>query len=144
MKRCLIEEMTPEEITEALRTVDTVLVPLGTIEQHGPHLPVGTDVLIPMEIAKRVAEKGKVLVAPPIYYGNSLSMEEMRGVVTITPEALATLLFDLCKSLAKQGFRKIVFLNGHGGNVQVLDFIGQRTQIFVRKRLCMRTREKPV
>jgi len=125
----LIEEMTTEEITESLKVVDTVLVPLGTIEQHGPHLPVGTDVLIPKEIAKWVAEKAKVLVAPPVYYGNSLSMQEMRGVVTITPEALATLLLDLCKSLAKQGFRKIVFLNGHGGNIQVLNFIGQRARV---------------
>jgi len=129
MKKYLIEEMTPEEITEALKVVDTVLVPLGTIEQHGPHLPVGTDVLIPTEIAKRVAEKAEVLVAPPVYYGNSLSMQEMRGVVTITPEALAALLFELCRSFVKQGFKKIVFINGHGGNVQVLNFIGQRARV---------------
>jgi len=128
MEKYLIEEMTSQEMTEALEAVDTVLVPLGTIEQHGPHLPVGTDVLIPVEIAKRVAEKAKVLVAPPIYYGNSLSMQNMKGVVTITPETLASLLFDLCKSLARQGFRNIVFINGHGGNVEVLNFIGQRAR----------------
>ncbi|MFQ6081678.1 MAG: creatininase family protein, partial [Candidatus Bathyarchaeia archaeon] len=77
MEKYLIEEMTSLEIAEVLDVVDTVLVPLGTIEQHGPHLPVGTDVLIPVEIAKRVAEKANVLIAPPIYYGNSLSMQDM-------------------------------------------------------------------
>jgi len=63
-----------------------VLVPLGKIEQHGPHLPVGTDVIVPMEIAKRVAEKAKVLVAPPIYYGNSLSMQEIRELSRSLPK----------------------------------------------------------
>jgi creatinine amidohydrolase len=129
LKKFLIEEMTPEEITEALKQVDTVVIPLGTVEQHGPHLPVGTDAIIPITVAKRLAEKIKVLVAPPIYYGNSLSMSDMKGVFTITPDSLANLLLDLCKSFAKQGFKKIVFLNGHGGNEQVLSFIGQKARI---------------
>lgn len=128
MKKFLIEEMTPQEITDALKEVDTVIVPLGTVEQHGPHLPVGTDTIIPITVAKRVAEKVKVLVAPPIYYGNSLSMADMKGVFTITPDALANLLLDLCRSFARQGFKKIVFLNGHGGNKQVLSFIGQKAR----------------
>jgi len=125
----LIEEMTPQEITDALKEVDTVVVPLGSVEQHGPHLPVGTDTLIPITVAKRVAEKAKVLVAPPIYYGNSLSMADMKGVFTVTPDSLAGLLLDLCKSFAKQGFKKIVFINGHGGNRQVLGCIGQRARM---------------
>ena len=129
MKKFLIEEMTPEEITEALKQVDTVVIPLGTVEQHGPHLPVGTDAIIPITVAKRLAERIKVLVAPPVYYGNSLSMSDMKGVFTITPDSLANLLLDLCRSFAKQGFKKIVFLNGHGGNEQVLSFIGQKARI---------------
>ena len=128
MKKFLIEEMSPQEITDALKETDTVIVPLGTVEQHAAHLPVGTDVIIPVTVAKCVAEKAKVLVAPPIYYGNSLSMADMKGVFTITPDTLASLLLDLCKSFAKQGFKKIVFLNGHGGNKQVLSFIGQRAR----------------
>jgi len=121
--------MTPQEITDALKEVDTVLVPLGSVEQHGPHLPVGTDTLIPITVAKCVAERAKVLVAPPVYYGNSLSMADMRGVFTVTPDTLASLLFDLCKSFSKQGFKKIVFLNGHGGNKQVLSFIGEKARM---------------
>jgi len=129
LKKFLIEEMTPQEIVDAVKEVDTVIVPMGTVEQHGPHLPVGTDVLIPMTVAKRVAEKAQVLVAPPVYYGNSLSMANMKGVFTITPDSLAALLLDLCRSFAKQGFKKIIFLNGHGGNKQVLSFIGQQARM---------------
>jgi len=125
----LIEEMTPKEITDALNEVDTVVVPLGSVEQHGPHLPVGTDTLIPITVAKRVGEKAKVLVAPPIYYGNSLSMVDMKGVFTVSPDTLASLLLDLCKSFSRQGFKKIVFINGHGGNKQVVSFIGQKARI---------------
>lgn len=125
----MIEEMTPQEITDALKEVDTVVVPLGSVEQHGPHLPVGTDTLIPMTVAKRVAERAKVLVAPPVYYGNSLSMVDMKGVFTVTPDTLASLLFDLCKSFSRQGFKKIVFINGHGGNKRVLSFIGQKARL---------------
>jgi len=129
MKKYLIEEMTAQEMAEALKRVDTVLIPLGTIEQHGPHLPVGTDILIPIEVAKKVAEKANVLIAPPIYYGNSLSMQDMNGVLTINPTTLSDLLLDLCKSFAKRGFKKIVFINGHCGNGSVLDFTGQRARI---------------
>jgi len=125
----LIEEMTPQEITDAVKEADTVVVPVGSVEQHGPHLPVGTDTLIPMTVAKRVAERAKVLVAPPVYYGNSLSMVDMKGVFTVTPDTMASLLLDLCKSFSKQGFKKIVFINGHGGNKQVLSFIGQKARM---------------
>jgi len=129
VRKFLIEEMMPQEITDALKEVDTVIVPLGSVEQHGPHLPVGTDTLIPIAIAKRVAERAKVLVAPPVYFGNSLSMVDMKGVFTVTPDTLGSLLLDLCKSFSRQGFKKIVFINGHGGNRQVLSFIGQKARI---------------
>ncbi len=63
-EKVLDQEMTPQEITDALKQTYIVVVSLGTIEQHGPHLPVGTDVIIPMTIAKFVGEKANVLVAP--------------------------------------------------------------------------------
>jgi len=125
----LIAEMTPREIVASFKETDTVVIPIGTVEQHGPHLPVATDTLIPIRIAELVAEKTRVLVAPPVFYGNSLSMMDMKGVFTITPKTLASLLLDLCRSFARQGFKKIVFINGHGGNTQVLSFIGQRARI---------------
>jgi creatinine amidohydrolase/Fe(II)-dependent formamide hydrolase-like protein len=129
MRKFLIAEMTPAEITASLKETDTVVIPIGTVEQHGPHLPVSTDTFIPIRVAELVAEKTNVLVAPPVFYGDSLSMMSMAGVFTITPETLASLLLDLCKSFSKQGFKRIVFINGHGGNTQVLSFVGQRARI---------------
>lgn len=129
MKKFLIAEMTPREIVAGLKETDTVVIPIGTVEQHGPHLPVATDTLIPIKIAELLAEKTKVFVAPPVFYGNSLSMIDMKGVFTITPETLASLLIDLCRSFARHGFKKIVFINGHGGNSHVLNFIGQKARI---------------
>ncbi len=129
MRKFLLAEMTPDEIVRSLRETDTVLVPIGTVEQHGPHLPVGTDVFIPIRVAELVAEKTRVLIAPPVFYGNSLSMMHMNGVFTISPETLANLLLDLCRAFVKQGFRKIVFLNGHEGNTQVVSFMGQMARI---------------
>jgi creatinine amidohydrolase len=85
VKKFLIEEMTPQEIVAALKEVDTVIVPLGTVEQHGPHLPVGTDTLIPITVAKHVAEKTRILVAPPVYYGNSLSMADIKACSQLRP-----------------------------------------------------------
>jgi len=129
VRKSSLAEMTPEEILRSLQETDTVLIPIGTVEQHGPHLPVGTDVFIPMKVAELVAEKARVLVAPPVFYGNSLSMMHMNGVFTISPETLANLLLDLCRAFVKRGFRKIVFINGHGGNTQVVSFMGQRARI---------------
>jgi len=126
VEKFMLEEMTAQEVSETLRSVDTVLVPVGTLEQHGPHLPIGTDVFIPVEVARRVAEKMNVVVAPPVYYGNSSSMKHMKGVFSVTPESLASFLYDICRSLASQGFKKIVLLNGHSGNMQVIDFIGHK------------------
>jgi len=129
VRKFLIAEMTPDEIAAGLKATDTVVIPIGSVEQHGPHLPVATDTLIPIRVAELVAEKAKVLVAPPVFYGNSLSMMGMEGVFTITPETLASLLLDLCRSFVRHGFKNIVFINGHGGNTQVLSFIGQKARI---------------
>ena len=119
-----LEEMSVPEIEEALRETDIVLIPIGSIEQHGPHLPIGTDTLIAIEIAKKVGEKAKVVVAPPIFYGNSVQMVDMQGTVTVKPETLSIYLADICRAFAKQGFKKIVFINGHGGNISSIDIIG--------------------
>ena len=126
--RPLIHEMPAEELSEALRETDVVILPIGSVEQHGPHLPTGTDTIIPVELARMVAERVGALVAPPIFYGNSVSMKGMPGVLTVSPESLSSYLLDVCKSLARLGFKIIVVMNGHGGNTQVVDFVGHRVR----------------
>ncbi len=107
-----------------------VLIPLGSTEQHGPHLPISTDTFIAEQVAVAVAEiissgnLGPVVVAPPLAYGASGEHQAFPGTVSIGQEALAVVLVEMIRSVSTWG-RRIVLVNGHGGNVatvkQVVD-----------------------
>jgi len=99
------------------------LLPIGSIEQHGPHLPLGTDSIIAEEVARRVEEmfKDKVALLPTIYYSCSL---EHKGFpyVGVSYLNFANYLLDLLNSL-KQIFKAVIIVNGHGGNESILDVV---------------------
>jgi creatinine amidohydrolase len=118
MERRRIEEMTWVEIKEALAKGYTrVIIPLGSIEQHGPHLPLVTDTLFADVIADRIADKlGCTLVAPTIRPGCSEHHMNFPGTLTITSDLLAALTRAYCHSYAHHGFQKILVLPIHGGN----------------------------
>lgn len=116
MSKILLEEMSWCEVEEALRRTDVILVPIGSIEQHGPHLPLNTDTIVPFEFAKRVADKIGALVAPPIRPGVSSHHMPKPGTIAIEPSTLIALVKDYCRCLFKHGFKRIFLLNGHGGN----------------------------
>jgi creatinine amidohydrolase len=98
-----------------------VLVPTGSVEQHGPHLPVGTDTLIASAIAREIAATTDgVLVAEPIAYGCSWHHSGFSGTVTVTVNTFVAMVVDVCRSLLDQGFTPIL-LNGHAGNRAPLD-----------------------
>ncbi|MRJ75133.1 mycofactocin biosynthesis peptidyl-dipeptidase MftE [Aeromicrobium sp. SMF47] len=98
-----------------------VLVPVGSIEQHGPHLPLDTDTAIAVAVAEGVAERlgGDVLVAPPVSYGSSGEHQSFAGTCSIGSEALRTFVIELVRSMSTWAGR-IVFVNAHGGNVAAL------------------------
>ena len=101
-----------------------LLVPVGSVEQHGPHLPLATDSLVATTVARRAAERlralgSQVLVAPTLSYGNSGEHEGFPGTVSIGQHALHTLLVELARS-ASSWAQGIVLVNGHGGNVPTL------------------------
>ena len=96
----------------------TLLVPVGSVEQHGPHLPLDTDTRIAAAVAARAAT-GALLVAPPVAYGASGEHEGFAGTVSIGHEALRLLLVELGRSASRWAGR-LVFVNGHGGNVSSL------------------------
>lgn len=107
----------------SLETVDTslVLVPLGSTEQHGPHLPLDTDTVIATAVAHGVAaELPGTWVAPPIPYGSSGEHQSFAGTSSIGTEALTHLLVELTRSMRTWADR-VVFVNAHGGNVAALD-----------------------
>lgn len=115
-------EMTNPEVEAFLRTGDTVIVPTGSTEQHGPHGPLLTDVLVPNEVARRVAPRVGALVAPPINYGLSYPHVGFTGVVHLRIPTFMALVEDLAAALADIGFRRIVFLNGHYDNTYAIAY----------------------
>lgn len=111
------------EIEAFLREHHTVYVPVGATEQHGPHAPVGTDVLIPQEIARRVAEREhNALVAPPLAYCLSYPHRGFTSEFSVSIGTFLALVGDLAESFARAGFRRIVFLNGHYDNTYALAY----------------------
>ncbi len=115
-------EMTDPEVEAFLRDHQTVIVPVGSTEQHGPHAPLLTDVLIPVEVARRVAPRIGALVAPPVSYALSYPHVGFTGVVHIRVSTFMALIEDLCASFAAIGFRRIVFLNGHYDNTYAIAY----------------------
>ncbi|MDH2416133.1 mycofactocin biosynthesis peptidyl-dipeptidase MftE [Nocardioides sp. CER19] len=106
-----------------------VLVPTGSMEQHGPHLPLDTDTVIASAVANGIAARieGEVFVAPPIAYGASGEHEAFPGTVSQGSEALAHMLLEVGRSLRHWALR-YVFVNGHGGNVAALETAVRRLQ----------------
>ena len=115
-------EMTDPEVEAHLRGDQTVIVPVGSTEQHGPHAPLLTDVLIPVEVARRVAASTAALVAPSVNYALSYPHAGFTGVVHLRISTFMALIEDLCVSLATVGFRRIVFLNGHYDNTYAIAY----------------------
>ncbi len=115
-------EMTSPEVEAFLLTSKTVIVPVGSTEQHGPHGPLLTDVLISNEVARRAAEELKALVAPPVNYALSYPHVGFVGLVHIRVATFMSLIEDLAASLASIGFKRIVFLNGHYDNTYAIAY----------------------
>ena len=102
----------------------TIIIPVGSIEQHGPHLPISTDSDIVTEIASRLAKKCGFIVFPTISYGVSLEHEPLFNL-SLKENNLRKILDDIITSLGKNHITKIIILNGHHGNLHVLDYIQQ-------------------
>ncbi len=110
-----IEELTSEEFKNLRETIKSVIIPVGSIEAHGPHLPLGTDLFTIYEISKRLVKEIKIFLSPPIYFGLCRSTRDLPGTITIRGETLKNLLLDLLESFYQQGLRNFVILSGHAG-----------------------------
>jgi creatinine amidohydrolase len=110
-----LHEMTWPEIEGVLSRATTVLIPIGSTEQHGPHLPEGTDTYVPVHIAEGVARLTDCPIAPPLWYTTCEQHMAFPGTISLRPTTLIALLGDICGSLARHGFRDFVLLNGHLG-----------------------------
>lgn len=115
-------EMTDPEVGAFLAEHQTVIVPTGSTEQHGPHGPLLTDVIVPTEVARRIAPTVGALVAPAINYGLSYPHVGFTGLVHIRIPTFMALVEDVAASLASIGFTRIVFLNGHYDNTYAIAY----------------------
>jgi len=115
----IIAEMTMAEFTAGLEKSRTVLIPFGSTEEHGTHLPLDTDTLHAIEVGRRLSELRPLFVAPPIHYGVCRSSAQHPGTVTITTETLKQLSIDIVTSLHRQGLINFVFLSGHAGGTHM-------------------------
>ena len=109
------------------------IIPVGSLEQHGPHLPVSTDSDIVTEVAKRVAKKCNLLLLPTITYGVSFEHAPFFNL-SVTRATLQNQLVDICLSLGENKIRKIIILNGHHGNQKALSGITEKISKISRGR----------
>jgi creatinine amidohydrolase len=120
-----IGDLSFPDFQEYLKVSDMIMIPMASLEQHGPHLPLFTDTITALEVTKRAAEQARVLYTPPVWMG--YSPQHMReagggtGTITVRPSTLLNLLYDVARSCIHHGFSKLIFVNGHGSNIKVID-----------------------
>lgn len=117
----LWENLREEEFAPAIEKSNKLcVVPIGCIEKHGQHLPVGTDTQTCYYIAKEAAKIEPVVVFPGLYFGDLCGLYMWKGTIAFSSELLQQMLTELCSEIARNGFKKILLLNGHGGNTALL------------------------
>ena len=113
------QEMWRHEFEESLKHDPVVILPTGSVEQHGPHCPAEVDIIIPFHIAVQTAlriEDFPVIVAPPVWSGFSHYNKGFPGTISLKIETYLNLVGDICRSIYENGFKRIMLINGHGGN----------------------------
>ncbi len=119
--------MTWKEVEVAFKEDPVVIVPLGSMEEHGPHSITG-DFLAATEIAKKVSEKTGALYIPTVPFGNSEYFRGYPGTISLSQQTVIHLLEDVCTSLIEHGITKILFLNGHAGNGPAVDQVARKVR----------------
>ena len=121
MASILFGELTSAEIAALakMKKKPVVILPMGATEAHGEHLPVWTDSITPYELAKRVAAKTGALVLPPINYGFCYTLRPWAGTLSLKSQTFSAVIRDITSELVRNGFDRILFMNGHGANATI-------------------------
>ena len=132
--------LTWAEMNDAITRQKLVILPTGSTEQHGQHLPLDVDVFLAesvcLEVGRRAADR--VLVLPPISYGLNLHHIDFPGTIHIEPETFIAFCLNITKSVAYHGFEKILLVNGHGSNAPLIDLVARKT-VLATNSLCYAT-----
>ena len=120
-----LADLSPPDIQQYLSEKTIVMVPIASMEQHGPHLPLATDTIQAEEVARRAADKAEVLYTPCVWMGYSpqhmYAPSEGTGTITVRSQVLIELWYDIARSLIHHGFDRLVFVNNHGSNAKIID-----------------------
>ena len=119
------EQLTAPEFSNAVRDTGVCILPLGVLERHSDHLPLGTDFMNAHRIASLAAEREAAVVFPPFYFGQICEARCFPGALTIRPTLLVELLQAVLDEIGRNGFGKVILYNGHGGNNALVRFFVQ-------------------
>ncbi len=119
----LLNELTWMQVRDLIRKNPVVIQPVGSTEQHGPHLPLQVDITSAYEVARAVGERTGCLVAPPLPYGYSEVWQTFPGTISFKADTFMQCVKDIAESLVRGGFRRILFLNGHNPNLPLLQTV---------------------
>ena len=116
------EHLTPAEFKKLAKEEQVCILPIGSLERHGEHMPYGTDAIVAHTIACRAAEQEPCVVFPPYWFGQVHEAACFAGTINFPTELLLKMLETLLDQIAQNGFKKILILNGHGGNRHFLEY----------------------
>ena len=126
------EQLTATDFANAVHETGVCILPLGVLEKHSEHLPLGTDYLIGHRVACLAAEREPAVVFPPFYFGQIYEARCFPGTFTVAPGLLLELLQSVLDEIGRNGFKKIILFNAHGGNTHFLRFLAQ-SQLWEQK-----------
>ncbi|UCH24281.1 MAG: creatininase family protein [Trueperaceae bacterium] len=125
------EKLTWPDINEAVAQQKAIILPVGSVEQHGYHLPQDVDVKLASSIAVEAGRRcpEEILVMPPVSYGYTHHVTDFPGTINIEPTTFVRLLLDIARSVAYHGFKRIIILNGHGSNHPLVEQAGRQATL---------------
>lgn len=136
MDSLVVSDMTWVEVEKAVEEgYDAIIIPIGVVEAHGPHLPLGTDWMIPMDLSLQIAGELKALIYPPIPLGVVGSLSAYPGSASINPDTLENLLYELQLSLSRHGFKYFIIMNGHGAGDHLRAVTSACRRVWAEKKL---------
>jgi len=118
-----LEFVTMDELKKWVKKKPVVIIPFGSVEEHGTHLPLSTDTYQILEVLKIVEKERNVFIAPPVHYGVCRSTEQHSGTVSISPNTLRMLVYDILSALKKQGFKIMLLISGHAGKLHMFSIL---------------------
>lgn len=125
-----MEEMSYPDVKEILKSTDVALIPIGSQEKHGPHIPLATDSIVTIQVTKRAAKKAKVPYTPIIPVGYSPHhmglMDDGVGTLSFTGETFRRIIYEIGRCLIFHGFSKLIYISHHASNTKVVDEVLRR------------------